>query len=94
MSSGLSNGYELKCLCDWQLSLLTLTNFSKKLRVKIVKENVHFEMIKQLIDLPKTLEYQQVRVALLMLNKVDYLILFQASCRPSRTSLICHVDSD
>ena len=47
-------------MCDWQFLLVTLTNVSKDLRRRIVQESVHFEMIKQLIDLPRALEHQEV----------------------------------
>lgn len=72
----LSNGYELKCLCDWQHLLLILTNYSDKFCVKIVKENVHMEMIKQLIDLPRALEHQEVKLLMTLLLSVLDVVYF------------------
>lgn len=61
----LSNHHELKCLCYWQLLLRTLAKISEKFCLKVVKEGIHFEMLKQLIDPPKSSEHQEVGTTLL-----------------------------
>lgn len=58
--TALSNHHELKCLCYWQLLLRTLAKISDKFSLKVVKEGIHFEILKQLIDPPKSSENQEV----------------------------------
>ena len=48
-------------MLDWQLLLVTWTNCCEDMRRKVITENIHIEMIKMLLDLPKSAtSYQEV----------------------------------
>ena len=69
--TALSNGYEVQCLLDWQLLLVTWTNCCEDMRRKVITENIHIEMIKMLLDLPKSATYQEV----------SFIIIYRATVR-------------
>ena len=70
--TALSDHHELKCLCYWQLLLRTLAKISDKFSLMIVNKGIHFEILKQLIDPPKSSENQEVGT--------NFVITFDTGC--------------